>query len=108
MMKKIYTSLLIGLLLPLLAFAESELKLPSIFSDQMVLQSDKPAPIWGQAKPGSKVIVTLGELSAQGTTDDKGNWRVDLPTGSAGGPWSLVVEADSQKIEIKDHETQIA
>lgn len=101
-MKKIYTSLLIGLLHPLLAFAESELKLPSIFSDQMVLQSDKPAPIWGQAKPGSKVIVTLAELSAQGTTDDKGNWRVELPTGSAGGPWSLVVEADSQKIEIKD------
>ncbi len=81
---------------------EPSLKLPSFFSDQMVLQADKPAPIWGQAKPGAKVVLTLGGLSAQTTTDDNGNWRADLPAGPAGGPWNLVVEADSEKLEIKE------
>lgn len=92
----------LGLLFSLVASAESALKLPAIFSDQMVLQSDKPAPIWGQATPGANVVVTLGALSAEGTTDDHGNWRVELPIGPAGGPWDLVVEADSVKLEIKE------
>lgn len=92
----------LSLLFPWVASAESALKMPAIFSDQMVLQADKPAPIWGQAKPGSKVVVTLGEISAQGAADEDGNWRVELPVGPSGGPWDLVVEADSSKLEIKE------
>lgn len=97
-----FTLICLVLLCPLVASAESAVTLPGIFSDQMVLQADTPAPIWGQARPGATVSVTLGELSAQGTADEKGNWRVDLPAGPAGGPWDLVVESDSVKLEIKD------
>jgi sialate O-acetylesterase len=99
---RLLTLLCLGLLCPLVASAESALELPAIFSDQMVLQADKPAPIWGQARPGAKVAVTLDGLSAQGTSDEKGNWRVELPAGPAGGPWDLIVESDSEKLVIKD------
>lgn len=100
-MKTIIALISLGFLLPCVASAESALKLPAIFSEQMVLQADKPVPVWGQATPGAKVVVTLGELSARGTADSNGHWRVELPAGPAGGPWSLVVEADSVKLEMK-------
>ena len=44
------------------------LKLHHIFGSNMVLQRGKPIMIWGWAKPGSKVSVTLGKESAEATT----------------------------------------
>ena len=35
-------------------------KLHNIFGSGMVLQRDKPIKVWGWAKPGSKITVTLG------------------------------------------------
>lgn len=35
------------------ASAQAELWMPSIFSDGMVLQADKPVPIWGEAAAGA-------------------------------------------------------
>jgi hypothetical protein len=43
-------------------------KLHNIFSKDMVPQRDKPIKIWGWAKPGSKVKVTLGKESVEATT----------------------------------------
>lgn len=43
-------------------------KLHNIFGSGMVLQRDKPIKVWGWAKPGSKVKVTLGTESAEATT----------------------------------------
>jgi sialate O-acetylesterase len=45
-----------------------KLKLHAIFGSNMVLQRGKPIKIWGWAKPGSKVSVTLGKESAEATT----------------------------------------
>lgn len=76
--------------------------MPSIFSDKMVIQADKPVAIWGNASPGAEVVVSLGEQSTEGKADEAGNWRVELPDGPAGGPWDLVVEANPDKLVIKD------
>jgi sialate O-acetylesterase len=43
-------------------------KLHNIFGSDMVLQRDKPIKVWGWAKPGSKVSVTLGKESAEATS----------------------------------------
>jgi sialate O-acetylesterase len=59
--------------------AGEELRLPRIFSDNMVLQRELPIPVWGWAKPGSVVSVTLGETSAEATAAADGRWRVTLP-----------------------------
>ena len=37
----------------------SDLRLAKIFTDNMVLQQQKPIAVWGWAKPGSKVSITL-------------------------------------------------
>ncbi len=42
------------------------LRLPKILNDNMVLQQDKPIHIWGWAKPGSPVKVTLTQDSKIG------------------------------------------
>ena len=40
--------------------AKAEVKLAPIFSDNMVLQRDKPIPVWGTAKPSEKVTIIFG------------------------------------------------
>ena len=73
--------------------------LPSIFSENMVLQQDMPAPVWGRAKPGARVAVSLYDrdrkLAAAETTaaPEGGRWRVVLPALPAGGRYSLLIEA---------------
>jgi sialate O-acetylesterase len=42
-------------------------KLHNIFGSDMVLQRGKPIMVWGWAKPGSKVTVSLGKESAEAT-----------------------------------------
>ena len=38
--------------------AQAKVELPPIFADNMVLQQQSDAAIWGKATPGSKVVIT--------------------------------------------------
>lgn len=38
-------------------FGKAELTLAPVFSDHMVLQREKPVPVWGNAAPGATVTV---------------------------------------------------
>jgi sialate O-acetylesterase len=83
------------------AIAQAAVKLPAIIGDNMVLQRDKPLPIWGWDEPGKEVKVTLGDASATAKADDKGLWMVTLPAMKAGGPFTLNVEGSSS-VAVKD------
>ena len=48
------------------------------FADHMVLQRDRPVPIWGTANPGERVTVSFAGQSVDAVTDAKGNWRATL------------------------------
>lgn len=37
-------------------WAEAKVKLPSVLSDGMVLQRERPIKIWGTAEPGEDVV----------------------------------------------------
>ncbi|MDP7287108.1 MAG: sialate O-acetylesterase [Phycisphaerae bacterium] len=81
-------------LLTLVATAAGELKLPSIISNNMVIQVDREVPIWGRADPGQSVSVSMdGSLNqveggtvnaavmsvgATTTADKDGKWMVKL------------------------------
>lgn len=56
----------------------AEVKVASVFCDNMVLQRDLPIKVWGTADAGEKITVTLSKLSAAATADDKGQWQVKL------------------------------
>ncbi len=64
--------LVLSACLGLAAPASAEVKLPSIFSNHMVLQRDKPIPVWGWDNPGAEVTVSLGEAKASAKADDQG------------------------------------
>ena len=75
----------------------AEVKLPNVFSSNMVLQRDMPAPVWGWAATGEEITVSLSNQNTETIhtdtvkADEKGNWRVVLPATPAGGPYTLSV-----------------
>ena len=67
------------LLLSLFTFStNAEVKLPEIFSDNMVLQRNKEIPIWGTALPNEKVEVNFAGQDVVTTADEFGCWRIKL------------------------------
>ncbi|MFW6114110.1 MAG: sialate O-acetylesterase [bacterium] len=72
--------------------ALAEVKLPSIFSDNMVLQRGKPVPVWGWDDPATEITVMLDGEQATTTADEDGRWLVELPAQKSGGPVSVTVK----------------
>ncbi len=52
--------------------------IPHIFGDNMVLQREKPVPVWGWAKAGQAVTVSFTNQVKKTTADKSGNWMVRL------------------------------
>lgn len=79
------------------------LTLLSLFSDHMVLQQQEDVPIWGSYTPGEKVKITgsWGQ-EAQTKADEQGNWKIDLPTPTAGGPFTLTVKTGDSTLTLQD------
>jgi sialate O-acetylesterase len=88
------------LLVQIQSFAQ--LKLSRLFSDHVVLQRQKPVPVWGWAKPKEKVTVTLAGQKQIATADASGKWMVKFAPMEAGGPHQLTVAAKSGKLEVND------
>lgn len=74
----------------------AEIKLPAIFADNMLMQQETTANIWGKAKASSKVTVITGwNLKSYSTASDaEGNWKLSFTTPKAGGPYTIVVKDD--------------
>ena len=88
-MKKILL-LLITLIATLQIFAN--VTLPKIFGDNMVLQRNKPIPVWGWADANEKITVRFDHQTKSVEADKNGNWKINLDKESAGGPFQLVVK----------------
>ncbi len=58
--------------------AAADVKLPALFSNDMVLQQGERTPIWGKADPDESISVTLGGQTWQTTADAQGQWRIDM------------------------------
>lgn len=75
--------------------ANTRVKLPYFFSNNMVLQRDKPIKFWGTAKPNSVFEVIFVATKKSVTVDDKGNWETTFKPMPAGGPYQLTIHSDS-------------
>lgn len=98
----------ISLLLAVLLFsgmtAKAEITLPSVISDNMVLQQQTDAAIWGVADCGKKVTVSTGwdNASYSAKADAKtGKWILRVKTPSAGGPYTITI-SDGTPITLKN------
>jgi sialate O-acetylesterase len=100
----IKTALLLVTVISLSACAkDAQLSLPAIFSDNMVLQQNSNAAIWGKATPGTEVTVTGNwGATASATAAEDSTWLLNLPTTEAGGPYVLTVSAHKSSIAINN------
>jgi sialate O-acetylesterase len=91
--------LILGLAVP--AAAEETL-LAKTFADHGVLQRDRPIAVWGTAKAGEEVTVTLGSATQRARADATGRWSMTLPAMPAGGPYSLSAHSPTRAQDIGD------
>ena len=74
----------------------AQLKLPAIFSDNMVLQRNKPLAIWGKAIAGKEVSVSFSTQKKITIADASGNWDLQLdPLLVSSTPEELVIQSGS-------------
>ncbi len=88
-------------LLSLAGAVQAEVKLPTAFSDHMVMQYGVPVPVWGWADAGEKIAVQIGKQTKTTVTGADGKWMLKLDKLKAGGPYSLTISGKN-KIVIND------
>jgi sialate O-acetylesterase len=82
--------------------ARAEVKLARFFSDHVVLQREKPIPVWGWANANETVNVSLAGQTKQAQSDKDGKFMVEFSPLEAGGPFELKVAANSGSLTVKD------
>ena len=80
------------LLILLSCSLSAQVKLPTFFSNNMVLQQGMEIPVWGWASPGEKVLVMLDKSTASAKANKEGKWSLRLPAMNYGGPHKLTVK----------------
>lgn len=87
--------LLLALAIFLFSNVRAEVKLPKIFSSNMVLQQGIEIPVWGWADAGEEVAVEFNKTTVRTKTGDNGKWKVVLPVQKYGGPHTLTVKGEN-------------
>lgn len=90
-------------LLALFPFASrAEIRLSSLFTDNMVLQQQTACAVWGWAKAGSTITVSpsWGKQKYSALADAAGRWRLKVTTPAAGGPYRLTIGGDGTPLTL--------
>lgn len=77
---------------------EAKVQLPQLFQSGMVLQRNKPIPVWGKADANEQVTISWNKKKYTTQADANGRWRIDLPKMKAGGPYTMEVSSDTQHL----------
>ena len=89
MMKTITLSIVCAFLSFFYFSANAYIRIPDIFSDNMVLQQQTTIHFYGFSDPGQKISVVAGwsvdTLKTSALSDAR--WTIDLKTPKAGGPY---------------------
>ena len=75
--------------------AVADVRLPKIFTDNMVLQRDQPVRVWGWAEAGEEVQVALAEKRATTKANSRGLWSLELPAIPSGENLELSVKGNN-------------
>lgn len=79
------------------------LKLAPVFTDNMVLQRNKPIKIWGTANPCTKISVWFGGKKQTTTAQSDGKWQILFPKKPADGKkYTVTIENQNKKITLQN------
>lgn len=98
-MKKIFSTLC---LIILCVSGSAEIRLPSIIGDDMVLQRNASARLWGRAPSSAKVkvVTSWDEKSYSALAGEDGKWEVFVMTPDAGGPYSIDISCGREQVSL--------
>jgi sialate O-acetylesterase len=82
--------------------ASADVVLNPMFGNHMVLQREKPLPVWGTASPGEKVAVTFNASVQHATADTDGRWMVRLPAQKVSKVPAVLSVKGNNEITISD------
>jgi sialate O-acetylesterase len=82
--------------------ARADVTLPKVIGSHMVLQRERPLPIWGWADPGEEITVRLDAATATVKAGPQGDWKVVLPAVKADSKAHRMTIAGKNKIELVD------
>lgn len=73
------------------AAVSAKVILPPVIDDNMVLQRSTVVPLWGKAKPGTKITIktSWNNKSYLITAQGDSSWRIGVSTPVAGGPYTV-------------------
>lgn len=79
------------------------LSLPAIYSDNMVIQQNKPFVVAGTADSGKEVVVSFGKQKIITKAAEDGSWKVMFtPMMADGEKYTIAVECGKEKIKFKN------
>jgi sialate O-acetylesterase len=73
-------------------YAYSNVRLPRIIGDNMVVQRNKPVRIWGWADKGETVIISFNNQNKKIKADGQGKWQLLLDPMKEDGPFEMTVK----------------
>jgi sialate O-acetylesterase len=78
----------------------SNVMLPNVFSDNMVLQRNTEVTIWGWANPQEEVVVTpsWNHQEYKIKANNQAKWEIKIPTPKEGGPYTVIVKGYNEII----------
>lgn len=104
-MNSLRLSLTAWLLAPSLVMQAADFRVATLFADHMVLQREKPVPVWGWGDPGETVTVEFGDQRKSASAGADGRWMVKLePLPASSEPRKLTVRSGQagRQVEISD------
>jgi sialate O-acetylesterase len=82
----------------------AKVALPSIFGNNMVLQRDSQVLLWGWGSPNEEVTIVSSwdGKTVSIKTDNAANWKIDLTTPQAGGPYMITIKGSNNVISLNN------
>ncbi len=91
-----------------LNIAHAQVKLATVFANNMVLQRNLPINIWGNANKYEKIKITLNGKIFRGQTNKEGTWLITLPAQQVATKQSIsIVGEDAVKLNTIEHNSII-
>src|SRR4051794_5146228 len=96
------TILIVAVSMASAATLQAEIKAHRLFSDNMILQRDRPVAVWGTSDAVEAITVKFGEQSVSATLDNK-NWKAELaPLAASSEPRELTISQGDQTLTFKN------
>ena len=89
-------------LLALACHGEAAVVANTLFADHLILQRERPLPVWGTAQPGEKVTVTFAATTVATVAGSDGKWMVRLPPQVLSNVPGTLVISGSNTLTISD------